>query len=191
MPGWFARLARCLGHRARCAARKTEDKQASARRRRTNDPASGVIGSSAFAGTGPQSCHAHSVTAWIIALHPGLTWFWGDSLGWWEVLLFLLAAVLVRFAIRIASVAQVRGGLILAFGVPIILATLGYASITLFQLPPVGHSCPSFAPASACTYHPLIGESGPWVFLGLLAGIWLAYAFAVDVSDRRGGPCTG
>jgi hypothetical protein len=31
--------------------------------------------------------------------------------------------------------------------VPIILATLGYASITLFQLPPVGHSCPSFAPA--------------------------------------------
>jgi hypothetical protein len=72
----------------------------------------------------------------------------------------------------------VRGALILAFGVPIISACLGYASITLFQLPPVGHPCPPGA-ASACVYHPLIGESGPWVFLGLLAGAWLAYAAAV------------
>ena len=124
-----------------------------------------------------------AITAWIIALHPGMTWFlWGDSLGWWQVLLFLLAGVLVRLAIGIASVAKVRGGLILAFGVPIIFAILGYASITFFQLPPVGHSCPAFAPASACTYHPLIGESGPWVFLGLLAGLWLAYAVAVGLA---------
>jgi hypothetical protein len=128
-----------------------------------------------------------AITAWIIALPPGVSWFWADSLGWWEVLFFFLAAVLARLAIGIASVAKVRGGLILAFGVPIIFASLGYAFITLFQLPPVGHPCPPFAPASACTYHPLIGESGPWIFLGLLAGIWLAYAVAVGVagSPRR------
>ncbi len=128
-----------------------------------------------------------AITAWIIALHPGMTWFWGDSLGWWEVLLFFLAAVLIRLAIGIASVAKVRGGLILAFGVPIIFASLGYALIRIFQLPPVGHSCPALAPASACVFHPLIGESGPWVFLGLLAGIWLAYAVAVGLagSPRR------
>jgi hypothetical protein len=128
-----------------------------------------------------------AITAWIIALRPGVSWFWADSLGWWEVLFFFLAAVLVRLAIAIASVAKVRGGLILAFGVPIISASLGYAFITLFQLPPVGHSCPPLASASDCTYHPLIGESGPWVFLGLLAGIWLAYAVAVGVagSPRR------
>lgn len=126
-----------------------------------------------------------AITAWIIALHPGVSWFWADSRGWWEVLFFLLAAVLARLAIGVASVAKVRGGLILAFGVPIISASLGYAFITLFRLPPVGHSCPGFAQASlqasACTYHPLIGESGPWVLLGLLAGIWLAYAVAVGV----------
>jgi hypothetical protein len=128
-----------------------------------------------------------AITAWIIALHPGVSWFWADSFGWWEVLLFFLAAVLVRLAIGIASVAKVRGGLILAFGLPIISASLGYAFITVFQLPPVGHSCPAFATAYACTFHPLIGESGPWVFLGLLAGIWLAYAVAVGVagSPRR------
>jgi hypothetical protein len=128
-----------------------------------------------------------AITAWIIALRPGMSWFWADSLGWWEVLLFFVAAVLVRLAIGIASVAEVRGSLILAFGVPIVFASLGYAFITIFQLPPVGHSCPALAPASACAYHPLIGESGPWVFLGLLAGIWLAYAAAVAVagSPRR------
>jgi hypothetical protein len=128
-----------------------------------------------------------AVTAWVLALRPGLSWFWGDGLGWWEVLLFLLAAVLVRFAIGIASVAKARGGLILAFGLPIVFAGLGYAFITFFRLPPVGHSCPPGVPASACIYHPLIGESGPWVFLGLLAGIWLAYALAAGVagSPRR------
>jgi hypothetical protein len=109
-----------------------------------------------------------AITGWIVALHPGVTWNWGDGLGWWQVLLFVLAAVLVRLAIGIASIANVRGGLILGFGMPIIFAGLGYASITLFELPPVGHSCP--APGSACFYHPLIGTSGPWVLLGLLAG---------------------
>jgi hypothetical protein len=123
-----------------------------------------------------------ATTAWIIALHPGVSWFWADSLGWWEVLFFFLAAVLVRLAIGIAAVANVRGSLILAFGVPMISAGLGYACITLFQLPPVGHSCPANVPASACFYHPLIGESGPWVILGLLAGIWLAFAVAVVVA---------
>lgn len=128
-----------------------------------------------------------AITAWIIALHPGVSWFWADSLGWWEVLFFFLAAVLVRLAIGIAAVANVRYGLILAFGVPIICASLGYAFIRLFQLPPTGHSCPAFVPASSCFYHPLIGESGPWGILGLLAGIWLAYAIAVTVagSPRR------
>jgi hypothetical protein len=96
-----------------------------------------------------------AITGWIAALHPGVAWSWGDGLGWWQVLLFVLAAVLVRLAIGIASIANVRGGLILGFGMPIIFAGLGYASIRLFQLPPVGHSCP--APGSACFYHPLIG----------------------------------
>ena len=128
------------------------------------------------------------ITGWIIALHPGTTWDWGSGLGWDEVLLFLLAPVLVRLAIGVASIAEVRGGLILAFGMPIIFSGLGYAFITVFRPPPVGHSCPSFAPASACVYHPLIGESGPWIILGLLAGMWLAYAVAADLagSPRRG-----
>ncbi len=75
-----------------------------------------------------------AITGWIGALHPGVRWFWGDSFGWWQVLLFFLAAVLARLAIGIASIAKVRGGLILAFGVPIIFASVGYASITLFRL---------------------------------------------------------
>jgi hypothetical protein len=69
---------------------------------------------------------------------------------------------------------------------PIIFSGLGYAFITIFQQSPVGHSCP--APGPACVYHPLIGESGPWIILGLLAGTWLAYAAAADLarSPRRG-----
>jgi hypothetical protein len=126
-----------------------------------------------------------AITSWIVALHPGVRWFWGGGLGWWQVLLFFLAAVLVRLAIGIASIANVRGGLILGFGLPIIFAGLGYASITLFQLPPVGHSCP--APGSACFYHPFIGTSGPWVLLGLLAGLWLAYAVAAGLAGSPQG----
>ena len=101
-------------------------------------------------------------------------------------LLFLLAAVLVRLAIGIASFANVRGGLLLGFGMPVIFAGLGYSLIAIFQQPPIDHSCP---PGSiACSYHPLIGEIGPWISLGLLAGIWLAYATAADLagSPRRG-----
>ncbi len=140
-----------------------------------------------------------ALAAWIIALHPGLTWegFGGwDGLGWNEqVLLFFLAAVLVRLAIGIASFANVRGGLLLGFGMPIIFAVLGYALITIFQQPPIDHSCPAstsasgaVAPNPACSYHPLIGEIGPWISLGLLAGIWLAYATAADLAGlpRRG-----
>lgn len=126
------------------------------------------------------------ITGWIIALHPGMTWAGWDSLGWDEVLLFFLAAVLVRLAIGIASIARVQGGLILAFVMPVIFSGLGYAVITIFRQPPVGHSCP--APGPACVFDPLIGESGPWIFLGLLAGLWLAYALAAGLagSPRRG-----
>ena len=140
-----------------------------------------------------------ALTAWIIALHPGLSWEgWGGwgGLGWTEqVLLLLLAAVLARLAIGTASIANARGGLVLAFGTPVVFAGLGYAVITIFQEPPIGHSCPgspsvsgAVAPNPACLYHPLIGEIGPWIFLGLLAGLWLAYATAVDLagSPRRG-----
>jgi hypothetical protein len=130
-----------------------------------------------------------AITAWVLALHPGMSWFWWNGIlsGWWEVLLFFLAAVLVRLAIGIASLSKVRGGLILAVGLPVMFASLGYAAIKIFQLPLVGHSCPSFASAYSCSYHPLIGESGPWVLLGLLAGTWLAYAVAVELagSPRR------
>jgi hypothetical protein len=128
------------------------------------------------------------MTAWVIALHPGMTWAGWSSLGWGEVLLFLLAAVLVRLAIGIASIAKVRGALVLAVGLPVVFASLGFAFVTIVRLPPVGHSCPALAPAYACAYQPLIGESGPWVFLGLLAGMWLAYAVAVGLarSSRQG-----
>lgn len=127
------------------------------------------------------------ITAWIIALHPGTSWHWG-SLGWDGVLVFVLAAVLVRLAIGVASIAQARGGLLLAFGMPVVCSGLGYSFITTFQQPPAGHSCPALAPASACFYHPLIGEGGPWIILGLLAGVWLAYAVAGGLarSPRRG-----
>lgn len=126
--------------------------------------------------------------AWVIALQPGMTWAGWSSLGWGEVLLFLLAAVLVRLAIGIASIANVRGALVLALGLPVVFASLGFAFITIVRLPPVEHSCPPLAPAYACAYQPLIGESGPWVFLGLLAGTWLAYAVAVGLTGapRRG-----
>jgi hypothetical protein len=125
------------------------------------------------------------ITAWIIAVHPGMSWNW-DSLGWDGVLVFLLAAVLVRLAIGVASIAEVRGGLLLALGMPVICSGLGYSFIKIFQLPPVGHSCP--IPGPACFFHPLIGESGPWIILGLLAGLWLAYAAAAGLarSPRRG-----
>jgi hypothetical protein len=128
-----------------------------------------------------------AITAWIGALHPGVRWFWGDGLGWWQVLLFFLAAVLGRCAIGIASIANARGGLILGFGLPVIFAGLGYASITLFRLPPVGHGCPAGAPASACIFHPIIATSGPWVLLGFLAGIWLAYAVAAALAGSPRG----
>ena len=128
-----------------------------------------------------------AITGWIVALHPGVRWNWGDGFGWWQVLLFVLAGVLVRLAIGIASIAQVRGGLILGFGMPIIFASLGYAGITLFQLPPVGHGCPAGAPGSACTFHPLIGTSAPWVLLGVLAGLWLAYAVAAGLAGSPPG----
>lgn len=119
-----------------------------------------------------------ALTAWIIALHPGLGWEgWGGwgGLGWNEqVLLLLLAAVLARLAIGTASIANARGGLLLAFGTPVLFAALGYAVITIFQEPPIGHSCPAsisasgaVAPNPACLYHPLIGEIGPWILLGL------------------------
>ena len=128
------------------------------------------------------------MTAWVIALHPGMAWAGWSSLGWGEALLFLLAAVMVRLAIGIASIAKVRGAFVLAVGLPVVFAGLGFAFITIIRLPPVGHPCPAPAPAYACAYQPLIGESGPWVFLGLLAGLWLAYAVAVGLagSPRRG-----
>jgi hypothetical protein len=115
------------------------------------------------------------ITAWIIAVHPGASWDWG-SLGWVGVLVFVLAAVLVRLAIGVASIAEVRGGLLLALGMPVICSGLGYSFIKIFQLPPVPHRCP--VPGPACFFHPLIGQSGPWIVLGLLAGLWLAYAAA-------------
>ncbi|MBO0831071.1 MAG: hypothetical protein J2P29_03775 [Actinobacteria bacterium] len=127
-----------------------------------------------------------ALTAWIIALHPGLAWEgWGgwDGLSWSEqVLLFLLATVLVRLAIAIATIANARGSLILAFGTPAIFAGLGYGVVTIFRQRPIGHSCPAGSPA--CFYYPLIGETGPWIFLGLLAGIWLAYATAADLAGH-------
>ena len=128
-----------------------------------------------------------AITGWIVALHPGVRWNWGDGFGWWQVLLFVLAGVLVRLAVGIASIAQVRGGLILGFGMPIIFASLGYAGITLFQLPPVGHGCPAGAPGSACTFHPLIGTSATWVLLGVLAGLRLAYAVAAGLAGSPPG----
>jgi hypothetical protein len=118
------------------------------------------------------------ITGWIAAIYPNTAWPWGN-LRW--VLLFVLAAVLARLAVGVASIARVRGGLMLAFGLPVLCAGLGYGFITVFRPPAVGHSCPPGA-TSACVYHPLIGESGPWIVLGVLAGTWLAYAVAVDLA---------
>jgi uncharacterized membrane protein len=131
-----------------------------------------------------------STLAWVIALEPGMPWAGWSSLGWGEVLLFLLVAVLIRLAIGIASIVKVkvRHALVLALGLPVAFASLGFAFITIVRLPPVGHSCPPLAPAYACTFQPLIGESGPWVYLGLLAGMWLSYAVAIGLtrSPRQG-----
>jgi hypothetical protein len=125
------------------------------------------------------------VTAWIIALHPGFTWINWGVFRWDEVLLFFLAAVPVRLAIGIASIAGVRGSLILALSLPVICSGIGYAFITLLRSPPVGHSCPPGSSASACQYHPLIGQGVPWMILGLLIGLWLAYAVASDLAESR------
>jgi hypothetical protein len=125
--------------------------------------------------------------AWVVALHPGTAWI-GTGLGPAEVLVFFGVAILVRLMIDIASVARVRGSLILGCGVPIVFAGLGYGFIVLFRQPPVWHACPAMphepaqAVAAACNYHPLIGEIWPWIFLGLLAGTWLAFAIALDLA---------
>ena len=121
-----------------------------------------------------------AITAWIIALRPGVSWFWADSLGWWEVLLFWQP---FWFGWRSElhqsrRCGQPHPGLWRA-------DHLRKPRVRLHKDLPVAtgrHSCPASASASDCTYHPLIGESGPWVFLGLLAGIWLAYAVAVGVA---------
>jgi hypothetical protein len=42
-------------------------------------------------------------------------------------------------------------------------------------------TAPASAQAYACTYHPVIGESWPWIGLGLLAGTWLAFAIAASL----------
>jgi len=128
------------------------------------------------------------LTIWIIALHPGVEWNWNNGLGWDKVAIFFLVAALARLAIGVASIAGPPGGLILAFGLPAAFAGLGYAYITNFQQPPVGHSCPSQAPPSACVYQPLIGESGPWIVIGTLAGVWLAYAVATSRSGSSRVP---
>jgi hypothetical protein len=122
------------------------------------------------------------LAVWIIALHPGVEWNWNNGLGWDKVAFFFLVAALARLAIGIAAVAGPPGGLILAFGLPAAFAGLGYGYIANFQQPAVGHSCPAGAPASACAYQPLIGEIGPWIALGALAGLWLAYAIATSLS---------
>jgi hypothetical protein len=130
------------------------------------------------------------VAVWIIALHPGLEWNWNNGLGWDKVAFFFGVAALARLAIGIASIAGPPGGLLLAFGLPAAFAGLGYAYITNFRQPPVGHSCPSWA-GSACFYQPLIGEIGPWVVLGTLAGLWLAYAVATGWSGSPGRTLIG
>jgi hypothetical protein len=129
-----------------------------------------------------------ALAAWIIGLHPGVEWNWNNGLGWDKVACFFLVAALARLAIGIASMAGPPAGLVLAFGLPAAFAGLGYAYITKFPQPPVGHSCPAGAPGSACAYQPLIGENGPWIVLGALAGVWLAYAVATGLSGslRRG-----
>jgi hypothetical protein len=123
-----------------------------------------------------------ALTAWIIGLHPGVEWNWNNGLGWDKVACFFLVAALARLAIGIASMTGPAAGLLLAFGLPVAFAVLGYAYVTKFPQPPVGHSCPPGAPASACAYQPLIGETGPWIVLGALAGVWLAYAIATGLS---------
>jgi hypothetical protein len=128
------------------------------------------------------------LAAWIIALHPGVEWNWNNGLGWDKVGCYFLVAALARLAIGIASLAGPPAGLVLAFGLPVAFAGLGYAYIANFRQPPAGHSCPPEAPASACVYQPLMGEIGPWIVLGTLAGLWLAYAVATGLSgsSRRG-----
>jgi hypothetical protein len=133
---------------------------------------------------------------WVAALR--LSWAWAGwaTFGWAKVLIFLLAAALLRLAIGIASIAKMRGRLIIALGMPLLLAGIGYAFSAIVRLPLVGHGCPALpsesasAIAAACAYHPLIGEAAPWAFLGLLAGTWLAYAIAVGVATphRQGQP---
>jgi hypothetical protein len=129
-----------------------------------------------------------ALAAWTIALHPGVEWNWNNGLGWDKVGCFFLVAALARLAIGIASLAGPPAGLVLAFGLPVAFAGLGYAYIANFRQPPAGHSCPPEAPASACVYQPLMGEIGPWIVLGALAGLWLAYAVATGLSgsSRRG-----
>jgi hypothetical protein len=129
-----------------------------------------------------------ALAVWIIALRPGAEWNWNNGLGWGKVACFFLAAALARLAIGVASMAGPPGGLVLAFGLPAAFGALAYAYITNFAQPPVWHSCPPAAGAYGCAYHPLIGQIGPWIMLGALAGLWLAYAVA---AGRPGSPRPG
>jgi hypothetical protein len=58
---------------------------------------------------------------------------------------------------------------------PVAFAGLGYLYVTVLWQPPlVGHSCPSRAPVSACSYHPLLVSGYTWTVLGALVGLWVA-----------------
>jgi hypothetical protein len=120
------------------------------------------------------------LTAWIVALHPGFTWIDWGTLSWDEVLLLIGAAVAIRVAIAIASLANARGGLVLALGLPIVCAFLGRTFIDAFRAPPVGHSC--IRSGADCVFHPLIGQTSPWMILGVLVGLWLAFGLALDIA---------
>ncbi|MGA3352610.1 MAG: hypothetical protein ABSD85_05405 [Acidimicrobiales bacterium] len=82
---------------------------------------------------------------------------------------------------------------LLICSLPVALAGLGYFYVTVLWQPPlVGHSCPSMAPASACSYHPLMVSGYTWTVLGALVGLWVAYLLScVLFTPRRAAMTVG
>ena len=68
---------------------------------------------------------------------------------------------------------------LLICSLPVAFAGLGYLYMTVLWQPPlIFHSCPHLAPASACSYHPLLVSGYTWTVLGALVGLWVAYVLS-------------
>jgi hypothetical protein len=111
------------------------------------------------------------LVAFLAEIHPDLQGLVLGLLRFDEVLFFLIAAVMVRVAVIVASITNARGRLLLCFGLPVGCAGLG----DLYGTVASGPGSPN--------QYVLAAQSGTWLLLGALIGLWFAYAVARVLAD--------